>query len=317
MDIYENRKSPRVNHPWLFSLVVLVLIVFGAMLFTQGIALALVPFLFGIPFEEMMDILSGTSTNPQARIAFFFIQTLGGGGAFLLGGWLFIRFVDKATMNLPLQWARVSATPLLLIIPMLAGFMGVNSLFIYLNGNVAFPEFLSGLEQSIRAKEEQLMKLTLFFTDFANFREFLMGLFVIGIMAGVGEEYLFRGILQPKLQQYTGNVHVAIWLSAVIFSAIHMQFLGFLPRMMLGALFGYMYAYSGSLIYPIIAHALNNAFTVVMVYLAKMGHFEFSLEGEPEMNWTYFMIGIPVFVFSARLFIQRQQLNRRKDGEMA
>src|SRR5690606_21183338 len=146
--------------------------------------------------------------------------------------------------------------------------------------------------------------------------ELILGILVIGVLAGIGEEYLFRGILQPKLHIYTGNAHAGIWLAAFIFSAIHFQFYGFLPRLMLGALFGYLYYYSGSLVYPIIAHILNNVFTVVAVYLSKLGIVEFDIEGNMEVEWYYVALGLGLFLISFRAFIYKDD-NNSIDGSMA
>ena len=66
-----------------------------------------------------------------------------------------------------------------------------------------------------------------------------------------------------------GNIHLSIWASAIIFSAIHFQFYGFIPRLLLGALFGYLYYWSGNLLIPMFAHFVNNAFGVIMIYLHR------------------------------------------------
>ena len=74
----------------------------------------------------------------------------------------------------------------------------------------------------------------------------------------------FRGVLQQLLG---GRRHVAIWLTAVIFSAIHMQFYGFVPRMLMGALFGYVFVWTGSLWVPIVMHFVNNGMAVLVYYI--------------------------------------------------
>jgi len=89
---------------------------------------------------------------------------------------------------------------------------------------------------------------------------------VIAVLAGFGEELVFRGLLQPELHKATGNIHFAIWTSAIFFSALHMQFYGFIPRMFLGALFGYLYYWSGNLIIPMFAHFFNNFMAVTSIY---------------------------------------------------
>ena len=94
---------------------------------------------------------------------------------------------------------------------------------------------------------------------------------MIGILPAVGEELLFRGIVQQLFKKKFGNAHAAIWISAAIFSALHMQFFGFLPRLVLGAMFGYMLEWSGTLWLPMIAHFVNNATAVVAYYLMQKG----------------------------------------------
>jgi len=316
MEIYETRSNNTVKHPWLLSLVLLTLIVFGSLLVLQGLALALVPFLFGFPMEEILLLFTGESTHPNARLVFLFIQGFGGGLGFLVGGWLFVRFVDRASLGWEQQFNSVKFKKVLLLLPLLFGFILFNSLFIYWNMHVEFPEFMSGFEQWALLKEEEMMKITLYLTDFGNVGEFLVGVLVIGVLAGIGEEYLFRGVLQPKLHHYTGNAHAGIWIAAFIFSAIHFQFYGFLPRLMLGALFGYLYLYSGSLVYPIIAHILNNALTVIAVYLNKLGMIEFEIEGAAEMEWYYILFGIGLFLISFRAFTSKSG-NITLDGRMA
>ncbi|EON78852.1 abortive infection protein family [Lunatimonas lonarensis] len=316
MEIYENKAGRPINHHWILSFVILFLIVFGALLVTQGIALVLVPLIFELPLKEIMAVMVGESTHENARMALLFIQALGGGGAFLLGGWIFVRFVDRRSLDLSRQLERVQLRGLMVLLPLVGGFIMVNSLFVYLNAHVQFPDALAGLERILKEKEDELMKLTLFITDFASTGELLMGVFVIGIMAGVGEEYLFRGIMQPKISQYTGNLHLGIWITAAVFSAIHFQFYGFVPRLMLGALFGYLYVYSGSLVYPIIAHVLNNTFTIFMIFGAKLEMVDFNLEETTELYWHYILLGMVVFGISARYFI-RIYPQKKPNGEMA
>lgn len=316
MEIYETRSRNAGKHPWLLSLVLLTLIVFGSLLVLQGLSLMLVPVLFGIPMDEMLHLLTGELNHPNARLAFLFIQGLGSGLGFLLGGWIFIRWVDNASLAWKQQFNSVKFKNILLLLPVLFGFVLVNSFFIYWNMQVDFPEFMSEFENWAIFKEEEIMKITLYLTDFENITEFIAGIIVIGLLAGIGEEYLFRGILQPKLHLYTGNPHAGIWITAIIFSAIHIQFYGFLPRVMLGALFGYLYLYSGSLIYPILAHILNNTFTIVAVYLNKLGVIEFDIEGGAAAEWYYVLFGLGLFLISFKSFISKEE-TIGSDGRMA
>jgi membrane protease YdiL (CAAX protease family) len=92
---------------------------------------------------------------------------------------------------------------------------------------------------------------------------------MLAIIPALGEELIFRACFQKVLGRWTGNYHLAIWLSAIIFSSIHFQFYGFFPRMFLGALFGYLLVWSGSIWLPILAHFLNNGMAVVGAYVLQ------------------------------------------------
>ncbi len=100
---------------------------------------------------------------------------------------------------------------------------------------------------------------------------------VIGILPGICEEVFFRGALQGLLMRRPLNHHAAIWIAATVFSLLHFQFVGFVPRVLMGAFFGYLYYWSGSLWVPILAHTTNNSFAVIVMALTgqdslNMGH---------------------------------------------
>jgi hypothetical protein len=108
-----------------------------------------------------------------------------------------------------------------------------------------------------------------------------INLFTIAIFPAIAEEWFFRGTMQPLLRQKT-NIHVAIFITAITFSLIHFEFSGFLPRVCLGVLLGYIYAVSGSLWVSIWAHLFNNGMEVVLRYLKNTGKISIGI-GEPEM----------------------------------
>ncbi|MDN3668849.1 CPBP family intramembrane metalloprotease [Echinicola jeungdonensis] len=305
MEIYKTQSQIAAKHNWLLSLVLLVLITFGALALLQGLAVLLVPYLFEIPVEELPALFMGNLDHPNGRMAILFLQGFGGGLGFFAGGFIFVRYLDKADLGWKQQFHKSKFNLLLLIIPLLLGFMMFNVMIIDWNSSIQFPSFMKAFEEFARAKEDQLMELTRYLTDFSGMGEFLMGLLVIGILAGIGEEYLFRGILQPKLHHYTGNAHAGIWISAIIFSAIHLQFYGFFPRLFLGALFGYLYLYSGSLVYPMLAHILNNSLTVIMIYANKLGMVEFDIENTDNFSWLSILFGLALFILCFKVFIEQ------------
>lgn len=143
------------------------------------------------------------------------------------------------------------------------------SLLSYWNQSITFPPCLAELESSLRAMEDEAADLILLFAKADNVEILIVNLFVMAILPAFGEELTFRGLLfsffkKENSKLYTLNSQLIIWLSAIIFSAVHMQFFGFIPRMLLGALFGYVFVWSGNLWLPIVMHLTNNAFAVLM-----------------------------------------------------
>lgn len=160
---------------------------------------------------------------------------------------------------------RVTPQSLLLAAGIVLFFTGLNSVFIEWNANVDFPD--GAFETWAKGVEQQATELTKFLTSFSNVGQFIMAVLVIAVFAGIGEEVVFRGMLQPAFSQAFKNPHAGIWISAIFFSALHLQFYGFVPRVLLGALFGYLYYWSGNLIVPMFAHFINNLAIVIMIYL--------------------------------------------------
>jgi len=117
----------------------------------------------------------------------------------------------------------------------------------------------------------QLEEFTLKLVNVHSISDLLFNFLLIAVIAGLGEELFFRGILQKIFSEWR-NAVLAIWLAAFVFSAIHLQFYGFFPRMLLGAFFGYLLYWSGNLWLPILAHTINNGLAVIFYYLKFNGY---------------------------------------------
>ena len=307
MEIYETQAEIASRKNWLLSLVVITLVAFGALVLLQGISLALVPFLFQVSMEDLMSLVAGNYDIPNGRMALLFTQGIGSGLGFCAATWIIVRFLEKANLNWTKQLSRVSGKNLALVTAMTVGGMLFNGLLMYWNSLLVLPDFLSGVEQWMRDMETQLMELTQYLTDFQSIPELLAGILVIGVFAGVGEEMFFRGLIQPKMQRYFQSPHLGIWITAFIFSAIHVQFYGFLPRMFLGALFGYLYHYTGSLFYPILGHILNNTFTLLLVYASNEGLIDLDVQSTDTVSYPGAVVGILVLILG---FLYFKKVNR-------
>ena len=137
------------------------------------------------------------------------------------------------------------------------------------NQMMDLPAFMEGIEQWMREKERELAELTKHLLTMKSPTELMINLVVVAVIPAIGEEFLFRGCFQTIITKITRNQHLGIWLAAAIFSAIHVQFLGFFPRMFLGALFGYIFVWSGSIWPAVLAHFVNNATAVISAYVMQ------------------------------------------------
>ena len=132
-----------------------------------------------------------------------------------------------------------------------------------LNKQMVLPSFMAPVEAWMQTQEALAEQLTNTLLAGDGLLTFLSNLVVMALMAGITEEFLFRGALQRIIGQWTANHHLVIWSAAILFSAFHLQFYGFLPRMLLGAYFGYLLYWSRNIWIPVFAHFANNAFAVI------------------------------------------------------
>lgn len=230
-------------------------------------------------FSKIMDLLANPFDNPAAKILMFITQGVASAFGFIFIPWIYLKGkynISMAPFFRPFHNNSFNLIGLTMLI--VISFMFVNAFFIEWNLNVELPGVLSGLEDLMRMFEENAKKLTEQLLQFDNISQFILALVVIAIIPAIGEELLFRGILQNLLVNVSRNIHIAIWVSAFLFSAIHLQFFGFIPRMLLGALFGYLYFWSGNLLYPMVAHFINNGFTLLMIYLYRSDITNFDIE---------------------------------------
>jgi len=135
------------------------------------------------------------------------------------------------------------------------------------NESMSLPDYFSTLENWMRNKESTANEMVEWMLSYTDPLSFSINIFMIVFLPALGEELLFRAVLIRYLKSVFKNIHVAVWISAIIFSAFHFQFFGFLPRMFLGLVFGYLFVWSGSIWLPILAHFINNGAVVVISWL--------------------------------------------------
>ncbi len=199
----------------------------------------------------------------------------------------------------PFRYLQLNRLPnkeftLYAIVIMLIAIPFIN-LLAQLNQQISLAAFLAPIEAYMKASELQIAELTQKMLNVKSIDALAFNILLIAVLPALGEELFFRGIIQKILSEHR-NAHLAIWISAFIFSAIHIQFYGFFPRLLLGAFLGYLLFWSGNLWIPIIAHFINNAVAVVFYYLKFNGHNVVDIDtiGSESTWWLGVMSGILV-----------------------
>lgn len=256
------------KNPWT-SVFYLVLLFLAWNLFSQLIGTAIAVGAAGVSFMESQQLLEPPFTS-KSKVFMYVAQGVSHFLGFTLFSLFFIKVMDKVSLKTYFNKKNIGFRGSILIVLATFSFMIFNSIIIDWNMNIEFPEFMRGFGEWARSMEDRLKELTELFSSYGSFWEMLIALVIIGVLPAVGEELVFRGLLQKKLELATKNAHIAIWVSAIIFGVFHMQFFGVAPRILLGALFGYIYLYSGNIWYPILAHFVNNGLAVIMMYLGPL-----------------------------------------------
>jgi uncharacterized protein len=231
-----------------------------------------------ISASEIGNILQNPKTVPHAWWYIMAMQAVVHVCTFLVPSLLYWHWIENRKLRHFIKKPSPSLLLFLLTLALVLVFMPFDSWVIEINKQMSLPSNLKAIENWMYNQENNMAQMTVFLTDFTTWPKLIVALTVIAIIPAIGEECLFRGLIQRKIFNKTQNMHVAIWVAAALFSAIHLQFYGFLPRMLLGALFGYLYWWSANLWIPIVAHLVNNGVTLVLLFLNNRQIIHFDLE---------------------------------------
>jgi len=280
--------KPGIKLFWLIFMVVLSALVFSILGLVAG----------KLIFHSDLSSLLGMLSQPESETAKSFLyifQLINQIGMFILPPLLFAYLFSTHSSS----YLKISRMPLLIIL-LLAG-LSVFTILPFLNWlaeintHMTFPGVLAGVGEWMKAKEIQADQLTEVFLQVKSPAGLALNLLVIALIPALGEELLFRGLLQRLLGEWTRNIHVGVILTAFIFSALHLQFFGFLPRFLLGLMLGYLLEITQSLWVPIFAHFVNNATLVILFYLHYNGFITIKME-DFGSSQNYFIIAFSLFV---------------------
>ncbi|MFZ5941875.1 MAG: CPBP family intramembrane glutamic endopeptidase [Bacteroidota bacterium] len=241
-------------------LTVLVFLLAGVLI--SLVAIGISALVFHLPLKEVSLILAYPDESGVGVLKL--VQILSGIGNYILAALLISRFLTGGWFT----WFRSERKPgiyglLLVLLIMIASLPLVNFVTEF-NLSVRLP--FDRLQQLLVDMEEKAAGITWLLTGAENGWGLAVNILMIAIIPGLGEELIFRGLLQTMFTRWFRNGHLAVFITAVIFSALHLQFLSFLSRLVLGLILGYLFYYGRSIWYPVLAHTFNNFMGVLFYY---------------------------------------------------
>lgn len=295
--------------PFAQLLVFAAIVVFSALLFSL-LASVFINLIYGYSFDEIGN-LSRQLDDQTAVSALKLMQGLSQVGLFVLPPLVFAMLTQKEGLAgffrlkkteepLTLVWAFAGVFTILPLIGILSQW----------NMNMDLPDSMAGTEEWMKRSEDAAAKITEAFLSVGSVKGLLVNVLVIGVLPAIGEELLFRGGLQQMFTKMGAGKHIAIILTAALFSAFHMQFYGFLPRFALGLSLGYAFYLSGNLWIPILMHFVNNTFSVIAAWLF---HKEQIGQNYDEIGITQNIIPIVLSVILTVYVLYRIRTNEKKN----
>jgi uncharacterized protein len=287
-------------------------IVMGMMIICNVVLLAI----YGL--GGTIDIVNLKPGTPHLTLSLWLIQLVGTTLPIIVAP----VFFSYVLVNEPKEYLKANFRfhwGLIIIVLLIAAIsLPPIELLSNINQQMKLPHFLKWLEDWMKDSENSAQKITAAMLQMTTIWDMVRVLLLIGLLTAIGEELMFRGVLQTIFFRWTKNVHAAVWITAIIFSAIHLEFYGFLPRVLLGALFGYFVAWSGSIWPAVWGHFLNNATDVVLTYLAQHKVIKDIPDDQHIFNYIGYTIGIAIMLLL--MFIYRKVAIEKKqipvyDGE--
>lgn len=295
-----------------FDLLLFVISVLGGLFFGQFLAfLILLPF-HGMDLNIVLQKMASPLDYPELKMQLLLTQGISSFVAFVLAPIFFVYVRGERMWAILYKEPAMHVQLMVMTVLWMLVSLPFLSLVIEWNESVQLPEALQHWQVAAREKEDFLKKVTELLTDLNNPFELLIGLVVIAFLPALGEELVFRGYLQNKCRQLFGSGHVAIWFCAFLFSAIHFQFFGFVPRMLLGAMFGYLYYYTGQFHLAVLAHFLNNGLMLVMIYLKNKGIVAFDIEANDQVTWPTALVSLVLSAIVFLLIIRQKKMSEKE-----
>lgn len=308
----------RMSPPAKILLVVVSIIVF---LFISSVAALLVAMpVFHLSMGDIYQISRYPDAGNIGVVKFF--QIIESFFLFLLPALMAAWLFSERSMTYLKADRKPSAISVLLVMCSLVAAIPMMNSLAQFNSAMELPGWMHSVETRIKNWEENAGRVTELFLAGENTRDLALNMLMIGILPALGEEFLFRGVLQRLFAEWTKNIHLGVWISAFLFSFIHLQFYGFLPRLLLGLYFGYLLVWSGSIWVPVAGHFMNNGFAVIYYHFSGLPMGDTYMDKMGTETQSHFWLYLSVFftlVLVALIFIQertRHHLSASSSGRV-
>ena len=274
-------------------LIFLALIV-GCMIVASvlGVIVASIFYGFGIP------------ANALDQAAYYrILQSFGSVGTFMLPPLFFSYLSERKWFSYNRMNRAPGYTMSNIVIVMSLVLLPIVWILADWNEGWKLPEALAGLDEWMRRMDEQNSELVKLMSRDSRIGILLINIFVMAMLPAVGEELMFRGTVQPFLQKWTKSPHWAIWITAFIFSAIHFQISGFVPRMLIGAYLGYLCYWSGSLWLPILAHFMHNSMSILSDFVMSRRGFDVDNLNYTDIHGWKYILGVAIILAIGGIYL--------------
>jgi uncharacterized protein len=277
------------------QLILFIGITIGAILLGYVLGALVIFAVYGL--DTLMQLAQLNLSNPDTINALWILQVVSTTIPLFIAPIFFANVIVKE----PREYLRPAwgFPPVLLVLVFCIMFISspLIEFLANINQKMSFPPSLKFIYDWMREKEDTAQKLTGILLQMKTVGSMIRNVIIVGLLTAIAEEFMFRGVIQTIFTRWTKNYHAAIWITAILFSSFHMEFFGFLPRMALGALLGYMVAWSGSIWPAVWGHFINNGTAVVVTYLYQHKKIKVNPDDQHMFNYAAYIFSLIIVLF--------------------
>ncbi|MBP5516417.1 MAG: CPBP family intramembrane metalloprotease [Bacteroidales bacterium] len=224
-------------------------------------------------------------------------------------------FTDSVRGSLQLDFHAEKWLMAIASIVILICLMPFSDWLAQINDGMHLPERFTELELQLRERSAMSQEIVVGMLSQQGVAALIVNLLVIALVPALCEEFFFRGALQHFFCRWMKNHHVAIIATAAVFSLMHGDIFGFLPRFMLGILLGYLFHYSRSILVNVVVHFFNNALIVILYYLYYQGTTNSNIAEDVHVSGIVVVVGIAFALVIFYALFLRQKSEKQSSNQ--